>query len=376
MKRRKQTGLKRIFAAGLFSTLIAACGGGGDSTTPPPAGPVPSIGGTLGAMSHGGSVTITGSSFGSKSHAGPAIYDDFDNAGAANIDGREPQVHQGIFASYAAWERGVGGTGAGNIVRDNSTLKARSTYHARAVFDNASFWSLRLQVTGDSFGTGDERYISFYYRYTRTSASYAKQTKAWIVFPEGSGMDAAYWSTAFDVCESDGWRKHLTQTADEQESSLSGPELDGEWVRFESWLKLSAPNTANGAWHQTTYRPTLGTPQKDALVWNDRVMRTSAENWEAWEFGGAFWDMCTTSDTGTVDIDEFYMDSTPARVEVCNAPTFSASTRCELQRATTWSDSSITFIFNQGYLDSGLAYVYVINPSGGVNAAGHEATIP
>jgi hypothetical protein len=86
--------------------------------------------------------------------------------------------------------------------------------------------------------------------------------------------------------------------------------------------------------------------------------------------------MCNAGDNGTIDVDEFYMDSTQARVEVCNAPTFSGSTRCELQVPTAWSDTSIAATFKKGYLSAGTAYVYVINAAGSVNAAGHAVIIP
>jgi hypothetical protein len=42
-----------------------------------------------------------------------------------------------------------------------------------------------------------------------------------------------------------------------------------------------------------------------------------------------------------------------------------------------WSDTSITATFKKGYISSAsTAYVYVINASGSVNAAGHAITIP
>ena len=68
-------------------------------------------------------------------------------------------------------------------------------------------------------------------------------------------------------------------------------------------------------------------------------MRTSSEEWVDWTFGGAYWSMCSSTNTGTIDVDDFYMDSTRARVEVCNASTYAASTKCELQIPTAWSDS-------------------------------------
>ena len=44
------------------------------------------------------------------------------------------------------------------------------------------------------------------------------------------------------------------------------------------------------------------------------------------------------------------MDNTRARVEVCNAPTYSGSKRCELQVPTARSDNSIAATFRRGYL--------------------------
>ncbi len=364
-----------VILLALASSLAAACGGGGDSAPAPPAGSPPTINGVSGTTSHGNSITISGSSFGSKSHAGPMLYDDFDDASTANIAGRVPQVHQGNLSGYNAWEQSIVGSGAPNVVRNNSGLKARSTWHARMAFTSSSYTSLELAIRDLSyFTTGAEVYVSFYYRYT-ADANHPRQTKAFIAY---NGTDKAYFSTAFDTCEAGGWRQHRTEGGFlDNTIGLDGPEINGEWVRFENYLKQSAPNTANGAWETAVYRPTLGTPERLTDSLGNAQMRTSPDDWTEWTFGGAYWSMCPMSlETGTIDIDEFYMDSTPTRVEVCNAPTFSASTRCELQLPTAWSDTSITVTFKQGHLGAGTAYVYVVNAGGGVNAAGHPIAIP
>jgi hypothetical protein len=109
---------------------------------------------------------------------------------------------------------------------------------------------------------------------------------------------------------------------------------------------------------------------------NNYKMRNTSENWTEWTFGGAYYDMCGSTETATIDVDDFYMDSTRARVEVCDAATWSARTRCELQLPTAWSDASITATFKKGYLPSSTtAYVYVTNAAGNVNAAGFPITV-
>ena len=140
------------------------------------------------------------------------LYDDFDNASTTNINGREPQIHQGHLAGYDSWRRTAVGPGTlPQIVRDNGSPKALSNWHARMAFTSGSHWALYLTVDPVSyFTTGQEMYMSFWYRYSRTGSGYPRQTKAWIAYPP-SGSDKAYFSTAFDNCESGGWRLHRTE---------------------------------------------------------------------------------------------------------------------------------------------------------------------
>jgi hypothetical protein len=301
------------------------------------------------------------------------LYDDFDDASTTNINGREPQIHQGNLAAYGSWRRTAIGSGTiPQIVRDSSAPKALSTNHARMAF-TGDYWALYLTVDPvNYFTTGQEMYISYWYRYRRTGTSHPRQTKAWIAYPP-SGSDKAYFSTAFDSCESGGWRLHRTEGGfSDQILGMSGPEVDNEWIRIETYLKQSGPSTSNGAWQQAVYR--TNTPRRITASLGNALMRTSNDNWTFWAFGGAYYDMCGSS-LGTIDVDDFYMDSTRARVEVCNASTYSASTRCELQLPTVWTDTSITTTLKRGYLNAGTAYVYVFNASGNVNGAGHAVTI-
>ena len=343
----------------------------------------PSISSVLGAISHGSSVTIAGTSFGTKSHAGPMLWDDFDSgtngsAVAGPSGGTQPLIHQGNLASYSQWKRGGGGDiSSRSIVFSNSSPKANSSRHARATFSSNSYWGLNLNVPYNQFTTGNELYISFYYRFTKTGAAFGRQTKAWIAYPP-SGGDKAYWTNSFGTCQSgDYWRTHATEPVEERSlnPNLSATGIDGEWVRFVSYLKQSGAGVANGAWHQAAWRPSLGTPAKHAVTLNNYKMRNTSENWVEWTFGGAYYSMCSSANTATIDVDDFYMDNTQARVEVCNAPTYSASTKCELQIPTAWSDTSITASLKKGYLAAGTAYVYVINAAGSINAAGFPVTV-
>ena len=309
-------------------------------------------------------MTISGSNFTS---SGLMIFDSFEGAASGNIAGQEPEIHQGAQSAYSAWTQSrVGGTG--NIVRDGTSPKARSTYHARVNMNQSAMTVCQLYNDGIAFGTGDELYISFYYRSTKTSANYPRQSKAWIAYPD-VGDDVAYFSTAYDNCESGGWRTHITQNPPDDQFGLSGPAINGEWVRFENWLKQSAPSTANGQWETCVYRPTLGTPAKITTDRGSTVMRTASDDWTWWGFLGSYYSMCGSGDTATLDMDEFFLGGSRARVEIINTSTWAARTLAELQVPTAWSASEITIGANNlGHLgDSGTAYVVVIDSSGNVS---------
>ena len=166
---------------------------------------------------------------------------------------------------------------------------------------------------------------------------------------------------------------HRTDIPPDNLIGMSGPEVDGEWIRIETYLKQSAPSTSNGRWEQAVYR--TGTLRRITQSLGNAALRTTSSDWTFWAFGGTYYSQCGNN-PGTIDVDEFYMDDTKARVEVCNASSFSSSTACEVQVPTAWSDTSVTFTMKRGQLSAGTAYVYVFNPSGNVNAAGYAVTIP
>ena len=73
---------------------------------------------------------------------------------------------------------------------------------------------------------------------------------------------------------------------------------------------------------------------------------------------------------------DIYLDTSWARVILGNAPTFSASTRRELQIPTAWSSSSISVTANLGAFSEGqTAYLYVVDANGSVNAAGFPVVL-
>jgi hypothetical protein len=78
---------------------------------------------------------------------------------------------------------------------------------------------------------------------------------------------------------------------------------------------------------------------------------------------------------GFYHFDDFFVDYTFARAELCAGSTWVSRGVCEMQIPTAWSVSSLTLSANLGQLTSGTAYLYVVDSTGAVNATGFPVTV-
>lgn len=339
----------------------------------------PSVSNVSGIVTHGQSIAISGSSFGTKSHAGPMLYDNFEGGTNGNaVNGTEPYIHQGNLSSYSAWVRDGGGAYSDkNIVFNNSSPKTSSALHARAYFDgNDTWWGLNLYVPYSYFTTGKELFVSFYYRFTGSTSDLPRQTKHMIAY-DSSWNDKYYFNASYNSsCQSgDGYRPHITETATEHYLGPTPSSTRGEWIRIDQYLKQSAPNTANGAYWDSLWRPSIGTPTVSTISYPNQIMRTTSAEWTRWTFGGAYYSPCYKKPAVNIDIDDLYIDDSQARVEICKESTWATRTHCELQIPAAWSDAGIIAEVNRGYFGAtDTAYVYVIDPTGDVNSHGFPVT--
>ncbi len=338
----------------------------------------PAISSVSGTVSNGNTITISGSGFGTKAQAGPMLWDDFDSGTNGSIvandgGGTTPLIHQGNLSSYSQWQVNGGGAYASkSITFNNASPKSRSSLHARASFTDSSYWGLNLYVPYTQFTTGNPLYISFYYRMTKTGANFPRQSKA-LIFYDSSWQDMLYFSTGYNSCEpTNYYRQHVTQISTDYGMNVGGVDINAEWVRFENYLVQSGANQANGHWATTIYQPTTGAIDTQVLA--NQVLRTGSTNPSRITLGGAYYDMCD-SDPGSIDVDDVYIDNTPARIEICDTSTWSGRNKCEVQLSTVWGTGTISATVKQGYLSNGSAYLYVIDGAGAVNTTGYPVII-
>lgn len=148
----------------------------------------------------------------------------------------------------------------------------------------------------------------------------------------------------------------------------SGPDLSTErWNRVEIWADADRNDFAvaiNGvtAWRKTNWLHTSLLLNGHTLDYPN-MLDSSARD-----------PSCPAS--GAYAYDDIFIDFTQARVEIGDAPTWSASRHKEIQIPTRWSDGTISIRVNTGTFTAGTrAYLYVVDAAGAVNSDGVAITI-
>lgn len=321
----------------------------------------PEVTGVTGTISAGESITISGSGFGAKSTAAPIAWYNFDAC----------TTGQNVLTS-CAWED-LGTDGTVVSVATDRYYGAAGKSSKVAYTGGEQFPEIGNYVTAT-----DQIYVSFNFYYSFSSCGFMvfKWTRGGYGTPY-SGVPRFY-DTVFttgDCATQETYDRGFVTSAgttwDPNQSGTPQPLLQnpGAWRRQEYYYKLGTAGSSNGAlqsWtNQTTNLNMTG------------VTRTAGESgrqieWVMSPFDGngsesavtmAFW------------VDNYYLDDTLARVEICNANTKAGSSHCEIQIPSAWSASSATITVNRGSFGaSDSAYLYVIDSTGSANSSGYAVT--
>lgn len=148
-------------------------------------------------------------------------------------------------------------------------------------------------------------------------------------------------------------------------------------INTEGWVGADDDNT----WHNwaiyTDFANTPTTRNGVLRVWRNQELGISSDTWAG--RGPGVTDTTYTRQmylgyydqnmTGVIsDFRDFYFASTRARIEVCDASTYTASTHCEIQlaREANWANTAVTgVVLNRGSFSSLTGtYMYMILSSG------------
>lgn len=311
----------------------------------------PSVSGTSGTFTHGGSVTISGSSFGAHGD-----YHTESNSGLA--------FAWEDFESETGFTSGTSTTGGfavnctdSNCSRDwllaTTTNRTNSTKWARRIDAHDTFAcnTEGLKKPGDSGASySNVAFISFWFK-VPDSSSGGKLYRQW----SGSGAtsDMGY-STIDGSCSN-----HVICTWDYNP--------DGIPLEDEVWQRLDYVQTSST--HMDLY--VLGLNGNDVYDSGGIPFEGgSGSNGYFQAVPGSGKDYGTNPLTDYFGYDDIYISFTRARVEICNSNTWSSRSSCEIQIPTSWSTSSIGIKVNRGAFGaSDTAYLYVVDSSGNVSTA-------
>lgn len=346
----------------------------------------PTVSGVSGVVQHDGTITITGSSFGTKSTAAPVAWDNLED-GACNTT-----------ATVGSW----------SSVNDLSISTAnqrhaRSRYNAVVNFNKEAWGNFTGGSDAPTWFVQYWFYLDNDFNFSSNIDNNLGNIKIFRMWSTGSGLNnlrvqllSCYTSDlVVEVVDQNhggygvGWSK----------SNYAGPTIDqilGHSAPSEilggdlGWRNYDNVDITKGTWHlfQFEFKESSLDNYDGVFRWwfdgklivdvRDVRTRTSAQpssmrpavvGWYNSHGNGA-------DGNDHFYLDDAYIDNTWARVEIGNASTYNACTRREIQIPLAWANGSITVKVNQGAFSSGTtAYLYVVNSDGSVNTNGYPVMI-
>lgn len=311
----------------------------------------PVVSTTSGTFSDNGSVTITGSGFGTKAAANPLVYDNFD----AGTSGAKVLTNK---ATVGQWQNGAG-YDVGVYTTEQTHAGGKSVKLSTA----GGVYNMSLNQNG-SFSTV---YMDWWVRVNYSSGK-SRNWKPWRLYGANDTMQA----NAVIMCNGSGMSTEPGSGNSFWWDAMSYGQ--GTWQHYQVILKASsAAGRADGVVKQ--YIDGVLTSNHTGVV-----TRTTSANWDQIRVGH-YWAMdgvseCAANSGANIYIDSLYIDTSWARVELGNSATYAASTKREIQIPTSWADGKISVNLNAGSFASGTtAYVYVTDASGNVNSVGYPVKI-
>ncbi len=304
----------------------------------------PSVSNVSGTLTHGSSVTITGSGFGAKGGSDP----------------NKPLIWADLESSIQPTTLGVV-TSWGAITNMSLSLAAPQ-------------YGLSRQ---NAVGTFSATQLTHNFEFTRSFTSkvyvYAKR---YYEFAQPTNIKMfRFWSTndsAWNIVSSTSNGGIILNESCVDPDRFQGiPWLQNQWITEEFLINLGTvascgSNSGNGSYQWL--RNGTQVQSESSLT----TGTTLGKNYGRLIMLDNFTDIFNPPASGQrIWLDDLYADDTWARVMIGNASTFAASTVREIQIPSAWSNTSITIAVNQGSFSS-LAnkYLYIIDANGQVNAQG------
>ena len=310
----------------------------------------PVIQGISGEFVHGTSMTITGSNLGSFDTPDMLLWENFDaGRNGAQITGSPLMGSWGAVRSIPFYS-------------SVSAHRGLSSYYGDTDGTFGSQWGTLLPHNKEKF------YSSFWYRYhaSTLTAGVFKILQVWGTTP---------WTTDYDpgiFTSVTGYSAFTQRVLDNPvgpwlQDWFDAPSMD-TWHHFEMIISQSRDSVANGS--ILIKNDNVAIFNHSNIITRDTVQGDPEQFWDQILF---CYGMLNYGEGEFVEdyVDDLYLTSSWARVEIGNATTYATSVHREIQAPTSWSSGEIQFQLNQGSFPDGTqAYLYVTDENGIVNSAG------
>lgn len=321
--------LKRAIATGAFLCAIA-----------PVALAAPSVSGVSGTLSSGQTITISGSGFGTKPQAAPLVWDDFESGTAGKLVA-------GSAANVGKWD-----SGGGSESVTYTTAKAYAGSKA-ALHDFVSNYNASLAKNGSY----PRLYLDFWIL-TDYIDQKSRNWKPWRLYGDNDSLQLDYvWlcngQLMNRVHESSGWSK-----GDWGGNTYS----KNQWMHVQLIYGASTANKEDGTIRHFINSQVYGLNSGAVMTRRNSADFNQIRIGHYWARDGI--DGCSSNSGARVYVDNVYIDTSWARVELGNASTYAASTQREIQVPSQWSNGSVNVKVNTGKFAAGsTAYLYVTDAS-------------
>ena len=341
----------------------------------------PAVSSVNGTLIHGSSITISGSGFGAKSQAAPAVWD---NASATNLathwDGWWPntgtaayQVHyttpiNGVALPHphvSQYIAGAHGDSAGSNDGYNVMIwKDIPTITYPTIIYMSSYWQIDPRWNSSLGSPQDNNFKLF--DYSNGSSPYTMQTTGtncnsnWYLCYAAGTMFTASMSPEWIFNDDGGINSCSLDSPDSNGHTLwwnGGANALGHWIKTEYEIRIARDSTGYiRIWDNGTLVLNYAGPT-DGMT---GATKSIALGGYARAYGAS---------TQFRYFSDIYFDTTPQRAVICAGSTWANRGLCEVQVPSAWSDSSITVKVNQAsFADASSKYLYVVDASGNASA--------
>lgn len=304
-------------------------------------------------VTHGSSLTIYGSGFGSKSTAAPLIWDNFES-GTGTIDSGDPATVGTWDAEAVEYRASYSSDYAHAGSRCAKTENLASVGHSQR---------LRKDFVSDIV------YLDYWCR-VHYLDNKSRNWKTWILYSDNGDLQCnwVYFCNGSALTRYDGTGSLNTNSWSELDYN------NDTWMHFSLAFRASTPNVADGAIYHYINEQIAGLASSSVITRNTDHGYDLLTIGELWQFDAV--GECQANSGAYVYIDDVYIDTTWARVVVGDAPTWENCTHKEMQIPhTTWNATTIQVTVNRGTFGAtDTAYLYVVDSAGAVNSSGYEIT--